>query len=292
MNKERGAILAFSLLLLIGLTIIIVVSLNTVIMDQKINSNLSNYQYNEEANEAAFTEAKAWLDTQLLNPPQCTNLSASCSTVWGQNILDPNDNLKPWGTGGRSIPGTYLANITSQPQFMIEQYSCNAGAKNRIFKVTTRSVDPRGTAVLYKQNYVTSLLGPPPIPHTYYSSNYNINTCSNPFPNFMYTSFVADQKGQLNSIIAFNADWNPGCPITFYILTASSLKQYTINGNILNFTTPISVNPGDYFELYFFTNCGMMFPPFIIPIFNICIPFFLPVFIQVNGLVPDPNFCQ
>src|SRR6187549_1430629 len=92
-EAQRGAILIMCLIFLTILTLMAVTSMDTSVTEERMASNMQDYNQAFEAAEVAMEEAEAWLGSQLDMP---TANNAGTAEVWTEDGPDPDTDSVPW----------------------------------------------------------------------------------------------------------------------------------------------------------------------------------------------------
>lgn len=128
-GRQKGAILVFCLVFLGILTVMGTSGMETTILEERMSSNMRDYNLAFQSAESALKNAEAWLVLQDTLPV----VSSDGSTrVWAEDSMDPatddgkywwdHTNINPawWTTNADAIAG--VADVSSQPTYIIEQY--------------------------------------------------------------------------------------------------------------------------------------------------------------------------
>lgn len=129
-NKQSGAVLVLSLLMLFVLTLIGVSSINTTTMEEKMSGNSRNQQLAFHAAEIAIREAEIFL-TITSNPPALFTATSGANGLYTLSKGPSNYNAtdKGWwanSANGRKTYGvkpkltTPTYDLASAPQYTIE----------------------------------------------------------------------------------------------------------------------------------------------------------------------------
>jgi type IV pilus assembly protein PilX len=125
-QKQHGAALVISLILLTLITIIGLSAMRSGVMQQKMATNERDAELAFQATETVLRDAENWLSSQLVEPLATANGSTN---VWELNAMDPNDGNPQswwqerdqtwWNNTGVSY-GVALDNINTPPLSIIE----------------------------------------------------------------------------------------------------------------------------------------------------------------------------
>jgi len=154
-NKQKGAVLIVSMIMLLLLTLLAVSSMNTTIMEEKITSNYKDKNTAFQAAEAALRNGETYLrditpipwfgDTNGLYQP--TNAGA------------PRWNQVTWSDAAQVISYAGLDGVADQPNYIIEELPIivvkpEVGVEytNRFYRVTTEAVGASKTAMVKLQS--------------------------------------------------------------------------------------------------------------------------------------------
>ena len=162
-QRQRGAILFVSLIILLLMTILGVTAMSNVTMEERMAGNMRDSDMAVQAAEAALRSGEAWLTATVTEPAKCSTLGTACTTAWDEGVLpDLSFQTDAWWTingrlyvnnggtnvltGGDTATGPYVA---APPEFIIEfqKYvpdSLTIGHKNSVdgkqfFLVTGRA---------------------------------------------------------------------------------------------------------------------------------------------------------
>ena len=128
-NKQEGATLIVSLIVLVLMTIIGLAAMRGSIMQERMASNTRDLQLASQAAETALRDAENWLMAQVNEP------IAGTSRVRLLNEMHPAPNEARnwwempargrnwWAENGIAYAGPALSNINSQPRYIIEHQS-------------------------------------------------------------------------------------------------------------------------------------------------------------------------
>ncbi len=162
--RERGYVLALSLVFLLLLTIVGVTALRTTSLEEKMAHNIKDKNLSFQAAESALAEVESWLGTRQSQPlPNAAN---------GLYPQDYSGNPPAWqtvdwyGTSGLQIfpnmpdgttPGTALGYVNSQPRYIVEELGtscrkslkCGTSSGERLvnYRVTARATGGTAAAV-------------------------------------------------------------------------------------------------------------------------------------------------
>lgn len=128
-GKQRGAILVFCLVFLAILTVMGTSGMETTILEERMSSNMRDYNLAFQSAESALKNAEAWLVLQDTLPVTSGDGS---TRVWTEDSMDPaaadgmywwdhaNIDAAWWAANADAIAG--VADVASQPVYVIEQY--------------------------------------------------------------------------------------------------------------------------------------------------------------------------
>lgn len=175
-GRQKGAILVFCLVFLAILTVMGTSGMETTILEERMSSNMRDYNLAFQSAESALKSAEAWLVTQTALP---VSSSDGNSGVWTENSMDPaaadgkfwwdhaDINSAWWTANADAITG--VGEVASQPTYVIEQYrtvdsgqsiSIGSGQSTvpRVFhRITARGVGVNATtAVRLQSTFVRS----------------------------------------------------------------------------------------------------------------------------------------
>jgi type IV pilus assembly protein PilX len=175
-SSQKGAILVFCLVFLAILTVMGTSGMETTILEERMSSNMRDYNLAFQSAESALKNAEAWLVAQTSLP---VTSSDGSTRVWTENAMDPaaadgkfwwdHANINPawWAANADAIAG--VGEVASQPTYVIEQYrtvdsgqsiAIGSGQSTvpRIFhRITARGVGVNATtAVRLQSTFVRS----------------------------------------------------------------------------------------------------------------------------------------
>ncbi len=120
-NKNRGATLVISLVMLLMLTLISVASMQTTAFEDKMATNMSDLEYAFQSTEAALREGEAWLDNLAVEPEQESTCSTKPCVLLPDPLRYPEDfGLTWWQTIGTAYNGPTLNAVPTSPIYLIE----------------------------------------------------------------------------------------------------------------------------------------------------------------------------
>ena len=121
LNKNRGATLVISLVMLLMLTLLSVTSMQTTAFEDRMTTNMSDLEYAFQATEAALREGEAWLEGLAVEPVQEATCSTKPCVLLPDPLRYPEDfDLSLWQTTGTSYGGPSLNDISTTPIYLIE----------------------------------------------------------------------------------------------------------------------------------------------------------------------------
>jgi len=152
-SKQQGAVLVVSLFLLLIMTLTVVASMKSSILEEKMAGNQRDRTIAFQAAESALRGAEFWMGEQTTAPDPTTDGS---STIWTLN--GPNDgsggnwwnqhNQAWWQSSGIQY-STPLPEVTQSPRYLIEQQqyikdSLNVGKSQdehgrQFYRITTQA---------------------------------------------------------------------------------------------------------------------------------------------------------
>jgi type IV pilus assembly protein PilX len=153
---QQGMAIVMALVFLLILTLLAVNTTNTTIMAEKMSQNMRDSTSAFQAADAALTDAESWLTAQSSAPTAVSTCSTSPTTpcnVWTLNA-SPLGTLSAqtttwWTNNGRPYSST-LANVVTQPRFIIEQSSVVSGTY--FYRITARGVGTSSNATVTLQS--------------------------------------------------------------------------------------------------------------------------------------------
>ena len=139
-NRQQGAALAVSLIILTLMTVIGVTAVKSSVIENRIATNMYDKQMSFEAAEAALRDAEAWLTSQESSPDAVkTAGGTSTVTVWVKGfptnthsdveatevpLKFSDDSI--WDTYGETygqVSGASDMDLAAAPQFIVEQFT-------------------------------------------------------------------------------------------------------------------------------------------------------------------------
>ncbi|MEQ8956200.1 MAG: PilX N-terminal domain-containing pilus assembly protein [Gammaproteobacteria bacterium] len=130
-QRERGAILLFCLVFLAVLTMAGVAGMESSTLEERMSGNMRDHEVAFNAAESALQAAEAWLVLQGTLPITSTDGSTA---VWAEAAMDPDGtdglfwwdhtdiNAAWWANDTNTDAITNVAQVASQPRYVIEQY--------------------------------------------------------------------------------------------------------------------------------------------------------------------------
>jgi len=170
-GKQRGAILVFCLVFLAILTVMGTSGMETTILEERMSSNMRDYNMAFQSAESALKNAEAWLVLQDTLP---VTSSDGSTRVWTEDSMDPaagdgrywwdhaNIDAAWWAANADAIAG--VADVATQPVYVIEQYRTVDSGQSiaigsgeatvpRVFhRITSRGVGVNGTTSVRLQS--------------------------------------------------------------------------------------------------------------------------------------------
>ncbi len=170
-GKQRGAILVFCLVFLAILTVMGTSGMETTILEERMSSNMRDYNLAFQSAESALKNAEAWLVLQTTLP--ITSGDGS-TRVWTEDSMDPSatdgkywwdhNAIDPawWTANGDAIAG--VAEVAAPPVYVMEEYrtvdsgqsiSIGSGSSTvpRVFhRITARGVGVNATTTVRLQS--------------------------------------------------------------------------------------------------------------------------------------------
>ena len=170
-NKQSGAVMAISLIMLVVLTLLGVTAMQSTTLEERMAGNLRDRNLAFQASEGALVLAETWL-SDLPNLP--TDKSDGSAGIWTFNAMDSNTtNGVPWWQEPGADASWWAANggdgstviamgssLASQPSYIIEKLPLTVGPSMRsgsalqsqnMLRVTARSVGGSESAIVVLQ---------------------------------------------------------------------------------------------------------------------------------------------
>ncbi|MFZ6801595.1 pilus assembly PilX family protein [Undibacterium sp. Di24W] len=140
MRRQRGFVLAVSMIFLVVMTLLAVSAIKRSTLDEKITSNLRTQNLSFQAAEKALRFCERYLDLAAGSTTICTpkDVSKVIEDTDGQDEAPTNwKNMNIWKTGGTSLQIAYggpdaIAGLdaASQPRCLIEEWKLNPAIGN------------------------------------------------------------------------------------------------------------------------------------------------------------------
>jgi type IV pilus assembly protein PilX len=158
-HNQRGAVLITGLIFMVVLTLIVVASMRTTILEEKMAGNVRDRDLAFQAAEAALRAAE--LELTGATPP---TFSASGPYLSAANRPDPFWFTYAWATGTNSVAYSPTPNGTAtSPRYVIEAMPAISGAgsgslklgplvDSGIYKITSRGVGGNPNTVVMLQS--------------------------------------------------------------------------------------------------------------------------------------------
>jgi type IV pilus assembly protein PilX len=168
---QRGVVLVVCLVFLAILTLLAVSGMDSSVTEERMASNMQDYNQAFQASEVAMVAAETWLGVQIELP---TKNGAGTADVWSVNSPDPDSDAIGWWLERDSAWWTTNADATAgvdqvsaQPRYIVEElYTSTEGqslamgtgeiSQTRVMhRVTTRGVGTSGDSeVLLQSTYI------------------------------------------------------------------------------------------------------------------------------------------
>lgn len=129
LDKQRGAVLVVSLVMLLMLTLIGISSMSTVTLEEKMVGNMRDHNLAFQAAEAGMRDAGTWLQGLIILPDDCASAPCGAGKTWKNNTLPvleaqsytwwtDNNNTREYDTAAKDM--NYVA---TDPRYVIEHQS-------------------------------------------------------------------------------------------------------------------------------------------------------------------------
>lgn len=127
-ERQRGAVLLISLLLLLIMTLIGVTAMSTTSLEEKMAGNMRDRNVALQAAEAALEDGESWLAALGSQPAETTTCSSSPCDVWALNTLPDlaDQDQSWWVSNGREYGASGskdIADVNTDPRYIIEAQS-------------------------------------------------------------------------------------------------------------------------------------------------------------------------
>lgn len=176
-TQQRGAVLIFCLVFLLVLTLMGVSSMESAVLEERMASNMQDYNAAFQAAETSLQTAEGWLQEQIQWP--ATSVDGT-TAVWIRDAIDPaEDDSVPWWKDGARDTGLWwgangigvsnVDGVATQPRYVIEELlditdgqsiGIGSGLQNRVrvfHRITARGTGVRDSALVKLQStYVKS----------------------------------------------------------------------------------------------------------------------------------------
>lgn len=184
-NRQKGAALVTSLIILLMLTLMGVAAMQTTTLEEKMAGNLRNENLAFQAAEAALRAGEAYLQEFAIGPfvadTSATNLALNPAGLYQPTLSSNNERWQQtdiWTEAGSRAHAQALAGLAEQPRYIIEDLSSytrctNAGNCTNVplprmpggsvkfgpipdvgrFRITARGVGGTTDAVVLLQSY-------------------------------------------------------------------------------------------------------------------------------------------
>lgn len=127
--RQKGAVLIFCLVFLAVLTMMGVSGMESTVLEERMSSNMHDYNLAIQSAESALKNAESWIAQQATLP---TTSVDGTTTVWAENSMDPlatdglfwwdhaNITAAWWTSNADALSG--VSEVAEQPSYIIEQY--------------------------------------------------------------------------------------------------------------------------------------------------------------------------
>lgn len=129
-DKQRGAVLMVSLVLLLVLTLLGISGIESTILQEKMTGSVQDRERAFQAAEAALRDAENYISDDTLHGTlvgRASCLGGICAPASGTNAYDvwEDSSLVNWSTGSNTLPygtasGSSLPIVARQPAYIIE----------------------------------------------------------------------------------------------------------------------------------------------------------------------------
>ncbi len=168
-QRQTGAALMVSLMILLVLTLVGVTSMSTTILEEKMAGGVRNQNLAFQSAEAALRAGEAWIEAQNPVPNAVSNCNAppcqvmelgGFGNVTIKNNAWWNSNAREYGaTDAQEIPG-----VSADPRFIVEERTAadRTGSlargiapvpKNLYYRVTARGTGGNDSAEIILQSH-------------------------------------------------------------------------------------------------------------------------------------------
>lgn len=170
-GKQRGVVLIVCLVFLALLTLMGMSGMDNSVTEERMASNMQDYNQAFEAAEVAVEQGEAWLSARIGLP---TSNAAGTADVWSVNGPDPDTDgmgwwlerdATWWAANANAVSG--VGAVSAQPRYVIEEIFTSTDGQSLamgtgelsqtrvLHRVTARGVGSSGSSeVLLQSTYI------------------------------------------------------------------------------------------------------------------------------------------
>lgn len=168
-HQQDGMVLVIGLIFLVMLTIIGITAMSSTAMTEKLTQNLRESSTAFEAAESGLGNGESWIQAQSPLPTALSTCTTTPCYVWKKDALGSfyQQSLSWWQSNGIAFSGN-LANVVTQPYYIIEQYgfvpydlspdTLSQGRGYYYYRITSRGTGSTATSQAVIQSIFTTQL--------------------------------------------------------------------------------------------------------------------------------------
>ena len=124
-GRQRGVVLAVSLIMLLVITLLGVTAMQSTLLQERMAGNVREVNMAFQAAEAALRDGEKVLAALTVRPTTCS--TAPCSSVWARDVLaEPAAQTATWWTTngqeyGADATQEITEGVAADPYFVIEE---------------------------------------------------------------------------------------------------------------------------------------------------------------------------
>jgi type IV pilus assembly protein PilX len=134
-NRQHGAILVVSMLILLVLTILGVTGSRTTVLEERMAGNMRDKELSFQSAEAALRDGEQWVGPQAKAPDSVTTCSTAPCNLWEYNVSGITDletkTLSWWQSNGVEYGTSGSKEFTGaahDPRYLLEEYYESPGS--------------------------------------------------------------------------------------------------------------------------------------------------------------------
>ncbi len=131
-KRQKGAVLAVSLIMLLLLTMVGITGMQTTSLEEKMAGNTNNLNLSFESSETALRVGEQFLDGLTTHVTGTTSCSPCTNHIYTLNTIDPTV-ITNWNTTAMTeLPAGTIGGVSAQPMYYLEYeqfmpYTLNIG---------------------------------------------------------------------------------------------------------------------------------------------------------------------